>query len=124
MSTVSSCTTCPHCSSQECSVDFDTHTNESYLLCYACGYYNITAYENKEGKTTKRVIQEINYPFGCFDYKMKDGLSHSVIALSSERDYIKLLRKLKKLGLHKFECATLSQVIDGRRTITDVLQKG
>jgi hypothetical protein len=111
MSSVNYFITCPHCTSEECNEDFDN--GETFILCYACGYY--------QHSINNTVVKEITDSYGAVHLLFKEEVAHTYAYVESEEHYNALYKELSDVGFDKLSIASLSRVVDGKRIITNLL---
>jgi Zn ribbon nucleic-acid-binding protein len=116
---------CPNCKSENAFEDFYYKSGEEYVFCPDCGYHHQrTLKRDSENK----VIQPLSYdevtldkPFGSYRVKPKESIATQTGCLASQKEFEAL--KASFIGFEDtLEEATLSQFIEGKIVVTDLLK--
>jgi hypothetical protein len=117
---------CPHCGEEAWS-DFYYKTGEEYTFCNHCGYNKSITIKNRDKKLTELTedgwdISELTNPYGAYRIAIKDALGSHCGCLKSAEEFEEL-KTVMADDIDKIEQFELSQFIDGKIVITDILEQ-
>jgi ribosomal protein L37E len=117
---------CPNCGEEAWS-DFYYKTGEEYTFCNHCGYNKSITIKNRDKKLTELTeddwdISELANPYGAYRIEIKEAIGSHCGCLKSAEEFEEL-KTLMAEDIDKMEQFELSQFIDGKIVITDILEQ-